>query len=101
MRYVFWTNSHSPNRIVEAEIRFGAEEARMVESLTVVLPVFMFLPMFWCVYDLQSGAWQAQAKSMNLEGFQLEQIGALNTILILILIPLLDQCIYPALQRRG
>jgi len=101
IKFVFWTNSHSPNRILEAEICFGIEEARMVESLTIVLPVFMFLPMFWCVYDLQSGAWQAQAKSMNLEGFQLEQIGALNTILILILIPLLDQCIYPALQRKG
>mmetsp|Transcript_36543 Transcript_36543/g.85426 ORF Transcript_36543/g.85426 Transcript_36543/m.85426 type:complete len:195 (+) Transcript_36543:1493-2077(+) len=38
---------------------------------------------------------------MNLHGIQPEQVGVLNPLLIMLLIPLFERIIYPGLQRRG
>jgi dipeptide/tripeptide permease len=52
------------------------------------------------IYDCQSSLWVLQAKNMNLHGIQPEQMGTLNTILILIFVPFLDQIIYPYCRKH-
>ena len=58
--------------------------------------LLLTLPVFWTLYDQQGSAWTLQAETMNLHGFlQPEQLGVINPILILCLIPIFEQYIYP------
>jgi len=99
--YVFWTARSVPNRLDVAGTMFGDDVADMVKSLTVVIPVLSFFPIFWTVYDIQPSAWVLQAKDMKRYGLQPEQMGALNTVLILIFVPFLDRVIYPMCRRMN
>jgi len=99
--YVFWTARHHPDRISQAAEKFGREEARMTEALTVVVPIFLFFPLFWTCYDLSSSGWVLQADKMKRYGLQPEQIGVLNTLCILVMVPLLETKVYPFLRERN
>ena len=61
--------------------------------------ILLTLPIFWTLYDQQGSAWTLQAETMDLHGFlQPEQLGVVNPILILCLIPMFEKYIYPAYQ---
>jgi proton-dependent oligopeptide transporter, POT family len=64
-----------------------------------ILPIMLMLPMFWMLYDQQSSVWTFQASRMNLYGLEPEQINVLNTIEIILLVPLFDRVLYPWLKR--
>ncbi|MDB6110423.1 MAG: TGF-beta receptor type extracellular region [Pedosphaera sp.] len=74
-----------------------------LKALANLLPIYVFIALFWSLYDQSSSAWVEQAKNMNLHLFghdwQPEQIQAANPILILIYIPLFTYVIYPALNK--
>jgi len=76
-----------------------------VARVVHVLPILAMLPVFWCLYDQQGSVWTLQAKRMdlNLWGLQLqpEQTTLINPLEIMILIPLFDRLIYPAMIRNG
>ena len=74
---------------------------RAVRTIINLGPVFLSLPLFWMLFDQQGSSWTLQAKAMNLWGLLPEQIGVVNPLLIMALIPLFDKVIYPALRRRG
>ncbi len=62
--------------------------------------VFLFCFAFLSVWSVQqSSTWTLQAESMRLHGLQPEQIGVLNPVLIMILLPLFDGVIYPAIKK--
>jgi dipeptide/tripeptide permease len=64
--------------------------------------LLLTLPIFWTLYDQQGSAWTLQAETMNLHGFlQPEQLGVINPILILCLIPIFEQYIYPAYEKSS
>jgi len=64
--------------------------------------ILMTLPIFWTLYDQQGSAWTLQAEQMNLHGFlQPEQLGVVNPILILCLIPVFETYIYPMYDRSN
>lgn len=69
------------------------------KSLWRVLPIFAVLPVFWMLFNQQSSSWTLQASDMKLYGLQPEQIGVVNPVLIMLLLPLFDRVLYPALGR--
>ncbi|RUS80228.1 hypothetical protein EGW08_011993, partial [Elysia chlorotica] len=75
-----------------------------VKALLKVLWLFLPLPLFWALFDQQGSRWTLQAVDMNgdmgmLGRLKPDQMQVLNPILILLLIPLFEQFVYPCLDR--
>jgi POT family proton-dependent oligopeptide transporter len=65
-----------------------------------VLPVMAALPTFWALYDQQGSSWTVQAQQMA-SFLEPEQMGVVNPILIMLLIPAFDKRLYPWCERKG
>jgi len=67
--------------------------------------LFLLYPMYWALYDQQGSRWTIQATKMDgfTFGVQIlpDQMQVANPVLILLLIPLFDQVIYPLLGKCG
>jgi len=66
--------------------------------------VYLFVAVFWSLWDQSSGGeWTLQARDLDLNIFGLqflpEQLQVANPILILLLVPLFNYVIYPAINR--
>jgi POT family proton-dependent oligopeptide transporter len=65
--------------------------------------IYLFVAVFWSLYLQTTSAWVLQAKDMNLLwlGYQWKQsqVTAVNSVLILIMIPLFNFWIYPAMDK--
>ena len=65
--------------------------------------IYIFVAMFWALFDQSSSAWVLQADKMDRNLFGLEwlpsQIGAINPVMIMTFIPIFTWLIYPALNR--
>lgn len=69
--------------------------------------LFVFVAVFWSLWDQSGGEWVLQAEKMNrhfdLFGWHFEvlasQVQTLNPILVMALIPLFQYAIYPAINR--
>lgn len=66
-----------------------------------VLPILLFFPVFWMLYDQQGSVWTLQATRLDLHGLQPEQLQILNPLEIMAFIPLFDRVVYPYCERRG
>jgi POT family proton-dependent oligopeptide transporter len=81
--------------------QLSPEDWKDLQGLYRLVPLFAVFPLFWAVYDSQASIWTLQRMEMdNCVGtvcLQPEQLGALNPILVLVMIPLLDRAVYPAL----
>lgn len=77
------------------------DSKRIVNVCTLFIP----LPLYWTLYDLQGSRWTLQATQMNGDiGFyqiKPDQMQLVAPILILILIPSYQWIIYPLLERIG
>lgn len=93
-----------------AEGQFPTTLIQDVSAALRVLLVFVPLPFFWALFDQHATRWIFQAQAMNrdidLSWMHLgtitvaaDQIPALDPILVLILVPLFDQIIYPTIAR--
>ena len=89
-----------PAAIWRACLGRSDEDARELRSIGEVM---VLLPVFWMLYDQQGSIWVVQASEMkNFKGkLQPETMGVINPVLILLLLPLFEKGIYPALERRG
>jgi dipeptide/tripeptide permease len=65
-----------------------------------LMPLILFFPVFWMLYDQQGSVWTLQATRLNLHGLEPEQLQFLNPLEIMIFIPLFDRIIYPWLDRH-
>ncbi len=90
--------------------RFGVEAAEGPIAVLRVLSVFLFVSVFWSLFDQHASSWVQQAKSMNLEvdlpfvgrmRLLPEQMAALNPILVMLLIPATRFGLYPLIERMG
>lgn len=63
--------------------------------------VFVFLPVYWLVYNQMTGSLVIQAGSMKLGGVPNDVVNNLDPFVLLIFIPILDKFVYPAIARRG
>ena len=65
--------------------------------------VYLFVAMFWALFDQTGSAWVLQADRMDRNWLGTEwlpsQIGAINPIMIMVFIPIFTGLIYPAINR--
>lgn len=88
-----------------AEEKYSMESVEGIFAVWRVLSVFLFIPIFWALYDQNGSEWVLQATQMNLHFLGItwlpSQIQAVNPILILAFIPLFTYVIYPAIEKMG
>ncbi|MCA9247275.1 MAG: POT family MFS transporter [Planctomycetales bacterium] len=82
-----------------AEVFTGAGR----RTLLHLVPLYVFVAAFWCLFDQSTSAWVEQAKSMDRHVFGYEmlesQFQAINPLFILIFVPLFTYVVYPAIDR--
>ncbi|KAG6550551.1 hypothetical protein Mapa_007920 [Marchantia paleacea] len=91
-----------------AKPKHGNTRVEDIKGLIQVVIVLLPAPLFWSLSDQQSSKWIFQGADMKLDipwlgglVVQPDQMQALNPILVLVLIPLFDQLIYPFVENRG
>ncbi len=79
---------------------FSAEGIGAVIKLGIL---YVFVAMFWALFDQTGSAWVLQAQQMDRQVFGVEllpaQIQAANPLLVMVLIPLFSYVVYPRLGR--
>jgi POT family proton-dependent oligopeptide transporter len=70
-----------------------------------VFSLFGWVSVFWALFDQSGSTWTLQAQKMDLNFLGMEineaQIQAINPILVLVLIPIFSNYIYPTIERLG
>lgn len=65
--------------------------------------VYLCIAVFWALFDQTSSAWVLQAEDMNLRWLGIDwlpsQIQVLNPVLVMLMIPLFQFVLYPAINR--
>jgi len=74
-----------------------------LQALMRLCVLYIFVAMFWALFDQTASAWVLQAEHMNrvILGFEIlpAQIQAANPLLVMVLIPFFTHVVYPALGR--
>jgi POT family proton-dependent oligopeptide transporter len=103
---LFWSGRYQFVHISPAGMNF-VRDALSTEGLRVLgrlSGIYLFIAMFWALFDQNSSSWVLQAQHMDRLVFGIEilpsQIQAANPLLIVLLIPLFHQYIYPALGKH-
>lgn len=102
---MFWLGRHKFIHIPAAGWGFFREMFSRdgLIALAKLIPLFVFIAVFWSLYDQTGSTWVLQAGQMNLNFMGIHwlesQIQAVNPILILVYIPLFTFVIFPALNR--
>jgi POT family proton-dependent oligopeptide transporter len=101
----FWSGRRQFAHVPPAGTSF-IKEVFSGDGLRAVLrlvAVYLFVAVFWSLFDQTGSAWVLQAKKMdrNILGVELlpSQIQALNPFLIMLFVPLFTLVLYPALNR--
>lgn len=92
---ISWLNAAEPD--------YSPSFIQDIRRLFSVLMVFLPICLFWALYDQQGSRWTFQALQMDPEmrlfgqtfNIKAEQMGIINAVLILILIPVFDKLVYP------
>lgn len=73
-------------------------------TLARLFVLYLFVAVFWSLFDQTGSAWVLQAASMDRRLFGTEllpaQIQAANPLLVMLLVPTFSYLVYPAIQRR-
>jgi len=109
---VFWLGRNKFVHVPPAGFKLYATELFSKKGwilLKKIIPFYIFLAVFWSLFDQTGGAWvlQAQSPLMNKEinlgivtfSVYPSQLGVMNSIFILLFIPLFSYVIYPFLGR--
>ena len=103
--FCFWMGRNKFVHIPPGGIRwvketFGREGLKAIGKLFII---FIFVAMFWALFDQTGSRWVLQALDMDRSFFGYEmlpsQIQAANPLLIVLMIPLFFKVIYPAVNR--
>ena len=102
---VFWMGRHKFVHIPADPKGFKAELSGSsgLKPIFKLVVLYIFISMFWAVYEQNGSEWVLQAKHMDLRLMGMvvhpAQIQAINPILVLIYIPLFSYVIYPAMAK--
>jgi POT family proton-dependent oligopeptide transporter len=103
--FVFWLGRHKFVHVPPRGKRF-LRDAFTGEGLNALLrlaPIYLFISVFWSLYDQSASAWVVQAGKMDLKFMGIEwlqsQFQVFNPLLILIFSPLFAYAVYPAINR--
>jgi proton-dependent oligopeptide transporter, POT family len=102
--FVFWLGRNKFVHVKPGGTAFIRETFSLdgLRAITRLVPLFLFVAIFWALYDQTASAWVEQAESMNRNWLGIEwlssQIQAINPLLVLVLIPVCAYGLYPALN---
>ncbi len=103
---VFWLGRHKFAHIPPAGGSFFKENFNRegLGILARLAGIYVFIAVFWSLYDQHGGEWVLQAARMDREvmllgTIQPGQVQVLNGVFILVLIPLCSYWLYPAISR--
>ncbi len=102
---VFWSGRYQFVHIPVAGAGFVKEVISRVGVTTLLklLPIYIFIAMFWALFEQTGSSWVLQAQAMNRELWGIEilpsQIQAANPLLIMLLVPFFSYVIYPGIER--
>lgn len=102
---IFWSGRRRFVHIPPGGIRFVKETLSGIglRTLAKLIAVYLFVAMFWALFDQTGSSWVLQALKMDRILFGVEvlpsQIQATNPLLIMILVPVFSYWIYPAIGR--
>lgn len=102
--FVFWLGRKKFVHVRPGGTAFIRETFSLdgLRAITALIPLYLFVTIFWSLYDQTASAWVDQADSMDRRwlGFNWlsSQIQAINPILVLVLIPACTYGVYPALN---
>ena len=103
--WVFWLGRHKYIHIPPKGKGFLVElcSPESLQALWRLAPVYLFVAVFWSLYDQTASAWVLQAKGMDRYWMGVNwlpsQVQVVNPFLILILIPVFSMGIYPLVDR--
>jgi POT family proton-dependent oligopeptide transporter len=101
----FWAGRHRFVHIPPGGMHFVREALGTIGrgALGRLCVVYLFIAVFWALFDQTASAWVLQAQHMDRRVFGTEvlpaQVQAVNPLLVMLLIPLFSYVIYPAIQR--
>lgn len=86
--------------------RFGAETVRGPHAVLKIMSIFIMVSIFWALFDQSGSSWVRQAEMMQtveVLGFKIlpAQLQALNPVLVMLLIPVMNYGVYPLVERLG
>ncbi|GIX03244.1 MAG: hypothetical protein KatS3mg113_0250 [Planctomycetaceae bacterium] len=101
--FIFWAGRYQFVHIPPAG-RLFLQRVLSGEGLAAILrlwPLYIFVSVFWALFDQTSSAWVLQAEKMDRQwlgiAWHASQIQAANPILVMVLIPFFSYVIYPLL----
>src|SRR5882724_10484821 len=103
--FVFWAGRFKFAHIPPGGRAFVRDtfNRRGLSTLGRIAIIFVFVAVFWSLWDQSGGEWVTQAEKMNLHfagiNWLAAQVQALNAIMILAFIPLFQYVLYPAIDR--
>jgi POT family proton-dependent oligopeptide transporter len=102
---IFWSGRYRFVHIPPGGMRFVREtlSAEGLRCLVKLTGIYMFIAMFWALFDQNGSSWVLQSQHMDrvLFGFEIlpSQIQSANPLLIVLLTPLFYRLVYPMLGR--
>ncbi|MDG2423214.1 MAG: POT family MFS transporter [Phycisphaerales bacterium] len=102
---VFWLGRRRYAHVQPRGMEFVRESftGEGLNALLRLLPIYVFVAIFWSLYDQSATTWVDQSRSMDrtVMGIYLhpDSIGMVNPLLIMIFIPIFAYVIYPGIQK--
>jgi len=85
--------------------RFSPAEVEAAKAAADVFVLFAAVSAFWALFDQYGSSWVLQGERMDRvvlgHAVEASQMGALNPILVMVLIPVFAKLVYPAARRLG
>jgi POT family proton-dependent oligopeptide transporter len=101
----FWVGRHKFVHIPPGGKKFFVEmfSADGLRAVGNLIPLYLFIMPFWCLFEQTHSVWVEQAKKMYLAGLDPKkfpaQLQTVNAILVMVFIPLFTYGVYPLLGR--
>jgi POT family proton-dependent oligopeptide transporter len=102
---LFWMGRQDFAHIVPEPKKFLHElrQPAFLRTLGALAVLYVFVAMFWSLFDQTASRWVTQAEKMDRHLFGIEflpsQLQSVNPVLVVLLIPLFSLWIYPAVGR--
>lgn len=103
---IFWSGRYRFVHIPPSGMTFvrDALSGEGLQCLARLSRIYVFIAVFWALFDQNGSSWVLQAQQMDRMLFGIEilpsQIQAANPLLIVLLTPLFYRVLYPALNRH-
>ncbi len=86
-----------------AKAKYSEASIEGSKAVLRIMKVFIAVSVFWALFDQSSSSWVLQAEQMDLNvlgmKFESSQIGALNPLMVMGLIPLCSFWLYPMVEK--